>query len=105
MIIKNEGYLPTNGSAQAIVSAASKKPRVFMTLDPKMKLIIGKSDFEIEHLAGRSARGHFRSPVWYAEIANQHEKKLEWVIEGHGQIQVKLNLERGGILNTTIDLN
>ena len=105
LIIKNEGYLPTNGSAQAIVSAASKKPRIFMTLDSKMKLIMGKPDFEIEHLAGRSVRGHFKSPVWYAEVPNHHEKKLEWVIEGSGFVEIKINLERGGILTTKIDLN
>ncbi len=104
IIIKNEGYLPTHGSAQAIKSAAARKPRVYLTLDPNLKLITGKTEFEIEHLEGRSARGRRNTPVWYSEIANQHEARLEWVLQGSGQVQVKINLERGGLLNQTIDL-
>ena len=104
VILKNQGYLPTNGSAQAVVSGSAKKPRVFLTLDPKMKFIMGKPDFEIEHLAGRSARGNFRSPVWYSEMPNHHETKLEWIIEGRGNVNLKINLERAGILTRSIEL-
>lgn len=104
VILKNQGYLATNGSAQAVVSGSAKKPRVFLTLNSKMKLIMGKPDFEIEHLAGRSARGNSRSPVWYSEKPNLHECKLEWIIEGSGTIDLKINLERAGVLTTKIDL-
>ena len=104
VILKNSGYLPTNGTNQAIKSGAAKKPRVTMQLPESAKLITGKKDFEIEHLAGRSARSRRHTPVWYSEMPNTNECKLEWVIEGFGVCNLKINLERGGVLSTSFIL-
>lgn len=100
----NQGYLPTNGTVQAIKTAAARKPRVQLQLAPKQKIISGKAEFEIEHLTGRSARGPRTSPVWYAEMANKNECRLEWIIEGAGPVQIQVNFERAGIIKKEITL-
>lgn len=100
----NQGFLPTNGTAQAIKTAASRKPRVKLKLSANQKIISGKAEFEIDHLSGRAARGPRTTPVWYSEIANKNECRLDWIIEGHGKIYLQVNFERGGILKKEIIL-
>lgn len=102
VVLCNEGYLGTNGTTQAIKSGAARKPRVQLQLASNMKLLSGKAEFEIEHLAGRSNRQHWHSPVWYSEHPNNNECRLEWIVEGSGDLQLKVNLERGGILKSVI---
>ena len=104
VVIKNDGFLPTHGSEQALSVGAARKPRVYANLSKNLKLNSGKTEFDIDHLSGRSVRGHRHSPVWNAEIGNCNERKLEWIVEGSGKLQIKIKLERGGTLQTTVEI-
>lgn len=104
VIFSNQGFLPTNGTAHAVKTAAARKPFVKLNLSPEQKVISGKTNFEIEPLAGRSARGPRTTPVLYSEMPNLNECRLEWIIEGPGALALEVNFGRGGILKTSIIL-
>lgn len=104
LIIENEGFLPTQGSQQAIRMKAINKPSVTVKTNGKLKLISGKKYSEIDHLQGRNNFVPFHSPVSGRSGQNTEEAKFEWILQGEGQVEVIFDYQRGGIIRKTIKI-
>lgn len=66
-VIKNEGYLPTHVTFQALKLNAAKPVRVRLELSGGAELVSGKDEFDVGHLGGRAGGG-------------DHKKKFSWVV-------------------------
>lgn len=95
VVFENEGYLPTNGSEQALKVAAVRKPTI--RLETKLKIKQGKDHQEIHHLKGYSRFLPWHSPLWFYSRSNQNEVKLEWILEGKGKAEIVCDFARGGV--------
>ncbi len=104
MVYKNSGFLPTNGSDQAVKVGAIKKPKIKLTLSKKQKLAQGESHLETEHLTGRVRFLPWHTPLGFLTRPNTNECLVEWVIQGKGEIDVSADFQRGGMVITKINL-
>lgn len=100
VIIANNGYLPTNGSTQALKTKAIGAP------DIKYK-ITNQKDFswikkiengDVKHLKGFSDGSPRISPFFGTPFSHAFEQKLEWIWSGQAQIEIEIGFYKGGIL-------
>jgi hypothetical protein len=104
IVIENQGFLPTNGSQQAVRMAAVKKPFVQIKFGAKLKLISGLKEFSIEHLKGRNQFIPVHTPINVSKYENSNEVKFEWIFQGQGIVDLHVDFQRGGILNHSVKL-
>lgn len=104
IVIENQGFLPTNGSEQAIKMAAIKKPKVHFKTSSKLTLISGRHHHEIKHLQGRNRYIPIHTPVAVYGSKNTHECQFEWLVQGSGYVDITFDFQRGGVLKTKIDV-
>ncbi len=104
LIVENLGFLPTNGSQQAIKVEAVQKPFVRLKLSKKLKLIAGDKNFNIEHLQGRNKFIPIHTPISASKGKNTNEVRLQWVAQGEGAINIEIDFQRGGIIKTEIKI-
>ena len=95
----NTGFLPTNGTAKAIASKAIRpKATASVSLPDGMEFIVGAKMMEIDHLMGRASSYVPTAPVARMGSANNpHERELELVVLGTGEVVVEVDWQRGGV--------
>jgi hypothetical protein len=101
--IENRGFLPTNGSNQAVKNKAVRPVRLELELPDGAKLQSGKLKQEIGHLEGRSNKldmGH------YGTSPTDNRGKAEWLIHAPtgGRLTVRAIAERGGTIHRQLEL-
>lgn len=104
VIYKNSGFLPTNGSDQAVKAGVIKKPKLEIRLSSKQKLAQGDSQIEIDHLSGRVRFLPWHTPLGFLTRANTNECLVEWVVQGKGSVSISADFQRGGIIETKLVL-
>ena len=104
MVYKNSGFLPTNGSDQAVKSGVIKKPKIKLNLGKKQQLAQGESQIEVDHLTGRVRYLPWHTPLGFLSRPNTNECLVEWVVKGKGAISVSADFQRGGIVTTELNL-
>ncbi len=104
LILENQGYLPTYGSEQALKVKSVELPFYELTLNPNQKIISGKLRSDVPHLKGRSRFLPWHSPVHFVSRKNEHELKLEWMVQGAGPINFSADFARGGKIKTQFSL-
>ncbi|NUM60321.1 MAG: hypothetical protein HUU56_16955 [Bdellovibrionaceae bacterium] len=101
LVVANKGFLPTNGSAQALKVKSIGLP------DVKYQVTNVSSDFqwikrvengEVKHLKGFSEGMPRISPFFGTTFGHAYEQKLEWIWQGKADIDVELGYWKGGIL-------
>lgn len=123
--LRNNGFLPTNGSQRAI-DCGAVRPNAAVTLSlgggggtgsGGAQLLRGDAVGSCPHLAGRSSSFDLESPVvstWGVSAANKHETSLEWLVwtpvggPGVGadvRARVVVDFERGGVVRCEIPLD
>jgi len=105
ILIVNEGFLSTSGSQQAVKAGAVRKPQVSLKLSSGQKFQTGLSEYDIEHLTGRSLHLPWHNPIWLTSRENTHQARLEWVIEGSGVVRFEAKLGRAGVVSKEISLS
>lgn len=104
LITENQGFLPTNGSRQALKTQAVQKPTVNLKTSGKLKLISNKKYFEIEHLQGRNNFVPFHSPVSGRSGKNTEQCRFEWFFQGEGTLDITFDYQRGGVIRTQVQV-
>ncbi len=107
VLVSNHGFLPTNISEQALKQKAVREDRVGIELPDSIKLINGKTQYEIGHLAGYSAGQNSR---WYrfgdpAECAYRASWTLQLVDKEVNDFSIHVKSERGGQKKSLVTLN
>ncbi|MBX7232331.1 MAG: hypothetical protein K1X29_09630 [Bdellovibrionales bacterium] len=103
--LQNTGFLPTSISDMAQKINVYDSPRATIQLGPQQKIIVGKPETHLPHLKGRSCRSPWSSSVMGSGcVENDNETRLEWYIEGSGQILLQINYGAGGSLQKQIAL-
>lgn len=101
LVVANKGYLPTNGSLQALKVKAIGLP------DIKYQVTNKSSDFQwvkkvengdLKHLKGFCDGMPRISPFFGTTFSHAFEQKLEWIWQGKADIEVELGYFKGGIL-------
>ena len=112
--LANEGYLSTRGTEQAAeIGAVRGEALATLELGEGQELLSASPRPAVgpfPHLEGR-ASGHSgmstlhpsRYENW-TESFNPHEARLEWLVAGAGCVTVKLDFERGGVIEATVEL-
>lgn len=104
VVFKNSGFLPTNGSDQAVKTGVIKKPRIKIVLDKNQKIVQGDIHQEVEHLGGRVRFLPWHTPLGFVTRPNTHECRIEWVIKGKGLATVSADFQRGGLHHVSLVL-
>jgi len=104
LIVENQGFLPTNGTKQAIKMKAIHKPTVSLKTTGKLKLISGKKQMEVEHLQGRNNFIPFHSPVSGRSGHNTEQNRFEWFFQGEGNVDITFDYQRGGVIKTNVKI-
>jgi len=104
VVTENTGFLPTNGSKQAVKVKAINNPTVSLKTTGKLKLVSGKKHFEIAHLQGRNNFVPFHSPVSGRSGSNTEQAKFEWIFQGEGMVEIVFDYQRGGVIKTDAKL-
>lgn len=104
IVFQNTGFLPTNGSDQAIRVGAVSPPRVTLNLQKTQKLIQGELDQEIGHLKGRSRMLPWHTPLGFVTRPNSHECQLQWIIQGKGEVKLEADFQRGGLIQIKVKI-
>jgi hypothetical protein len=104
VIFENHGFLGTEGSQQAIRVGAVQKPRLELSLSPGQTLISGHLKQEIDHLRGRERALPISTPVRVFRSKNNHQCRLEWIVQGSGLLNLKADFQRGGLLEVNLQL-
>jgi hypothetical protein len=122
-IAKNQGFLPTNVTAQALKAKVAKKVTIEIDLGDAVELVMGREKLELDHLKGRSHRvpGRFYTPLGPKRnppgrffggmfITGSGDRSLqaaEWLVKAEqgAQITVIASSEKGGIDRKTITLD
>lgn len=108
IIYRNEGFLATNGSSQAITAKAIRaKAIASVALAAGQEFVMGEKIMEISHLAGRSGSYSPTSPVsaYGGGATNPHEGRLEFIITGSGTVSVSVDWQRGGVTAASVDVD
>lgn len=104
LILENQGFLPTNGSQQALRVKAVNKPSVTLKTSSKLKLISVKKYFETEHLQGRNNFVPIHTPIYGGRFANTEQFQFEWLLQGEGTLDIRFDYQRGGVIKTQIKI-
>lgn len=90
-LLVNSGYLPTYGSEVALKRKVAQPIEVELELPEGAKLLSGQQKSEIGHLGGRANK----RALWGGMFPNDHQKKLEWIVEAPAGSSVKF-VAKGG---------
>jgi murein tripeptide amidase MpaA len=103
-VVENRGFLPTNGSQQALVMKAIRPVRLELEL-PEGAAILkgGKLKQEIGHLEGRSNK---LDMAYYGSSPTDNRGRAEWLIHAPrgGALTIHAIAERGGTIHRRIEL-
>jgi murein tripeptide amidase MpaA len=78
--VRNDGYLPTNLSQQALVTGTARPVEVTLTLEGA-ELVEGPARQSLGHLPGRSLRA---GPTWAAPANSASAREVSWLIRPTG---------------------
>lgn len=100
IVVMNKGYLPTNGSVQALKVKAIGQPDISYQGDKvkNFKWIKKIENGEVKHLKGFSDGMPRISPFFGTPFSHSYEQKLEWIWQGEAQIQIEIGYYKGGVL-------
>lgn len=103
VVVKNRGYLPTNGTEQAKSVKAVKPILAEVALPSGAELVLGKVREELGHLDGRIVPG---AGFYPGSVINQREKRVEWVVKAPagGELTVRISSEKAGKAVATLVL-
>ncbi|HWI65901.1 MAG TPA: M14 family metallopeptidase [Symbiobacteriaceae bacterium] len=103
VVVKNRGYLPTNGTEQAKAVKAVKPIQAEVTLPEGAELVLGKVREELGHLDGRILANQGFYP---SSVINQREKRVEWIVKAPagGAMTVRVVSEKAGKVAATLTL-
>lgn len=81
-------------------------------LEPGQKLLDGKLATAVPHLTGRAVQRknsgystlHPSRYEGHVKAFNTHELRLEWVVQGGGEVTIVADFDRGGVHTTTITM-
>lgn len=104
LVTENQGFLPTNGSHQAIRMQAVTKPTVTLKTTSKLKLISHKKHFETAHLQGRNNYVPFHSPISGRSGSNTEQSQFEWFFQGTGTLEITFDYQRGGVIRHQVEI-
>jgi len=114
-VAKNQGFLPTNVTEQALKAKVAKKVTMEIDLGDEAELVMGREKLEVGHLEGRSHRvpGRFYTPLGPKRdppgrffggmfITGGGDRSLqaaEWLVKAEegSQITVIATSEKGGV--------
>ncbi|EFH89256.1 M14 family metallopeptidase [Ktedonobacter racemifer] len=101
-IIENNGFLPTDTSAQARERRVVRPIQVTLSLPEEVELLQGKQYQEVGQLEGRSNKLQGS----YGRSITDHRCKVEWTIKGptHATLELTVQAQRAGVLRHTIIL-
>lgn len=107
IIYRNEGFLATCGSNQAITTKAIRaKAIASVALAPSQAFVMGEKIMELSHLAGRSGSYSPTRPVSSGGgAANTHEGRLEFIVTGSGTVTVRVDWQRGGVTTASVEVD
>lgn len=102
-VVENRGFLPTNGSKQALKMKAARPVRLEIELPEGASLKSGKVKQEIGHLAGRSNK---LDMAYNGTSPTDNRGKAEWLIHAPagGTLTLHACSERGGTLHRRLEL-
>jgi murein tripeptide amidase MpaA len=103
-VVENRGFLPTNGSQQALKMKAVRPVRLELELPAGAQLRGGKQKQEIGHLEGRSNKLEM---AYYEVSPTDNRGKVEWLIHAPagGTLTLRCVAGRGGIIQRTVALD
>ena len=101
---QNVGFLPTNGSEQAVRVEAVQLPQLQLQLQKSQKLVGGEYHQEVSHLKGRSRMLPWHTPLGFVTRPNNHESQMQWTIQGKGEVTISADFQRGGLLKLKIKI-
>lgn len=107
-VIKNIGYFPTYGSAQALKVKIINKPVCKTSLNPKtddFKILLAPATDSIHHLKGFSESNPRISPFFGTNFTHEHEQQLTWILQGKGDFTFEINYYKGGVVRHTINVS
>lgn len=107
LVIKNVGYFPTYGSAQALKVKIVENPKYKTSLVKKtddFRIVSGPSEDTIKHLKGFSDGSPRISPFFGTGFSHEYEQKLTWIFQGSGEFTFEINYFKGGIVRQTISV-
>ena len=102
-VIENRGFLPTNGSQQALKMKAVQPVRLELALPEGASIKGGKPRQEIGHLEGRSNK---LQVAYYEASPTDNRGLAEWLIHAPagGVLTVSAIAERGGTIRRQVTL-
>ena len=101
--VENNGYLPTNVSAQAIKQKVAKPVKVRLDLPEGAEMVMGKAEQDIGHLEGRARSSY---GYYYASSSSGSKQRVEWVARVPATtktLRITAHTERAG--STTLDID
>ncbi|MCX6029180.1 MAG: M14 family metallopeptidase [Chloroflexi bacterium] len=103
-VVENRGFLPTNGSQQALKMKAARPVRLELELPAGASLVSGKPKQEIGHLEGRSNK---LEVGYYEASPTDNRGKAEWLIHAPagGALALRAIAERGGTIHRHIEFD
>lgn len=105
VVVKNSGYFPTYGSAQALKVKIINKPLCKTSLSAKsgeLKILSAPAAESIHHLKGFSDSNPRISPFFGTGFSHEYEQQLSWIIQGHGKFTFEINYFKGGVVRQTV---
>lgn len=101
---QNVGFLPTNGSDQAVRVEAVQLPQLQLQLQKSQILVTGEFHQEVSHLKGRSRMLPWHTPLGFVTRPNNHECQMQWTVQGKGEVSIIADFQRGGVIKLKIKL-
>lgn len=98
-IVSNEGFLPTNGSAQAVRNNIARPVKVDLE---GAEVVMGKASQQIGHLMGRSANRGMMMMFGMAKVEN--ERMVEWLVRGSGSVTITASSDKAGTVRQEVAL-
>ena len=84
--LRNDGFLPTNGTTQALTTASVRKaPKAELVLSDGLELVSGKARPQLPHLSGRTRHAFAAPHPSGSSGPNTEEARLEWIVKGSGE--------------------
>ena len=100
--LRNDGFLPTNGTTQALATASVRKaPKAELVLSDGLELVSGKARPELPHLSGRTRHAFAAPHPSGSSGPNTEEARLEWIVKGSGEATLSVDWQRAGTLSTS----
>ena len=98
LTVENAGYLPTNVTKVAVDKDLIKPVKAEIKMPEGTSLVSGKAEVELGHLAGRSAlwENRWKDPAFFAGLPSDYARRVVWVVQGEGPLQVEVSSERAG---------